>query len=57
MRMTRAQGNESGQATAEYTLVILVAAAVAAAALVWVTRGGLDGLFRFVTDHVLNGFQ
>lgn len=55
--MTRAQGNESGQATAEYTLVILVAAAVAAAALVWVTRGGLDGLFRFVTDHVLNGFQ
>ncbi|MFZ4585187.1 MAG: hypothetical protein ACOYNI_08145 [Acidimicrobiia bacterium] len=49
--------DEYGQATAEYALVILVAAAVAGAALVWVTRGGLDGIFRFVTDHVLGGFE
>jgi len=49
--------SEAGQTTAEYALVVLVAAAVAGMALVWVLRGGLDIVFEFVTQNMLGYFD
>lgn len=46
-----------GQATAEYALVVLVAATIAGAALVWALSGGLDAIFDFVTRNVIGYFE
>jgi hypothetical protein len=44
---------EEGQATAEYALVIVAAAAVAGALIVWATRtGALAALFDAVVEHI-----
>lgn len=51
------QPSEAGQTTAEYALVLLVAAAIAGMALVWVLRGGLDVVFEFVTRSILGYFD
>ncbi len=45
--------DESGQATAEYVLVIVAAAAVALALIVWATNSGvLEALFDAVVARV-----
>jgi len=44
---------EHGQATAEYALVIVAAAAVALALILWATNtGALESLFDAVIDRV-----
>ncbi len=44
---------EDGQATAEYALVIVAAAAVALALILWATNtGALESLFDAVVDRV-----
>jgi hypothetical protein len=49
-----AAGSDRGQATAEYSLVLLGAAAVALAAVAWATRSGKVGeLLDTVFDLVL----
>ncbi len=46
--------SEAAQTTAEYALVILAAAAVAALLIAWATRtGAVDRLFDAVVDRVL----
>ena len=45
--------NESGQATAEYALVVVAAAAIAGALIVWATSTGtLSALFNAVVSRV-----
>ena len=49
----RTAGSESGQATAEYALVVVAAAAVAGALILWATNtGALAALFDAVIDRV-----
>lgn len=49
----RSRTAESGQATAEYALVIVAAAAIALALIVWATTTGtLTGLFDAVLAKV-----
>jgi ABC-type proline/glycine betaine transport system permease subunit len=49
---------ERGQTTAEYALVIVGAAALAALVLVWATSTDAVGrLFNAVLDNVLNQFK
>lgn len=51
--MKRVIGEETGQATAEYALVVVAAAAIAAALIVWATNtGALGALFDAVIDRV-----
>jgi hypothetical protein len=46
-------GHEAGQATAEYALVIVAAAAVALALIIWATNTGvLTDLFDAVVSRV-----
>jgi hypothetical protein len=54
----RRTARDSGQATAEYALVLLGAAAIALVLLAWATGGGgshisgfFDHIFRSITDH------
>ncbi len=45
--------DESGQATAEYALVVVAAAAIAGALIVWATStGALSALFDTVINRV-----
>jgi Flp pilus assembly pilin Flp len=47
--------SESGQTVAEYALVLLVAAAIAVAFLVWARQSGkLDGFFDLIFDKLVN---
>jgi Flp pilus assembly pilin Flp len=51
--MKRIQTNQSGQATAEYALVIVAAAAIAGVLIVWATStGALGALFDAVISRV-----
>lgn len=51
--MNRILNPQSGQATAEYALVIVAAAAVAGALILWATNtGALAALFDAVVDHI-----
>jgi Flp pilus assembly pilin Flp len=51
--MNELMNNESGQATAEYALVIVAAAAIAGALIVWATStGALGDLFDAVISRV-----
>ena len=46
--------SDAGQTTAEYALVLLAAAAIAALLIAWATRSGAIGkLFDAVLDHVI----
>lgn len=48
-------GAESGQATAEYALVLLAAAALAGAVLAWaVSSGGIARLMDVVVDNLID---
>lgn len=52
--LTRIRREESGQTVAEYALVLLVAAAIAAAFLVWAKQSGkLDEFFNAVFSKLL----
>lgn len=47
--------SEAGQTVAEYALVLLVAAAIAVAFLVWAKQSGkLDGFFDLIFDKLVN---
>lgn len=47
--------SERGQTVAEYALVLLVAAAIAAAFLLWARQSGrLDAFFDLIFDRLLN---
>lgn len=47
--------SEGGQTVAEYALVLLVAAAIAAAFLLWARQSGrLDAFFDLIFDRLLN---
>jgi Flp pilus assembly pilin Flp len=51
--MTEISREQSGQATAEYALVVVAAAAVAGALIVWATNtGALEALFDAVLERV-----
>ena len=51
--MNKLIDNESGQATAEYALVVVAAAAIAGALIVWATStGALGALFDAVISRV-----
>lgn len=51
--MKRIFRSESGQATAEYALVVVAAAAIAGALIVWATStGALSSLFDSVINRV-----
>jgi len=51
--MNRVLVDQAGQATAEYALVVVAAAAVAVALIAWVTgSGALAGLFEAVIEKV-----
>lgn len=51
--MQRLFTDESGQATAEYALVVVAAAAIAGALIVWATStGALSALFDAVITRV-----
>ena len=51
--MTRIHTDEAGQATAEYALVMVAAAAIAGALIVWATStGALQALFDAVISRV-----
>jgi len=45
--------SERGQATAEYALVLLGAAAVALALITWVGRGRVSTFFDTIFDHLM----
>jgi Flp pilus assembly pilin Flp len=46
---------EAGQTVAEYALVLLVAAAIAAAFLLWAKQSGkLDAFFNLIFDKLVN---
>lgn len=48
--------NDSGQATAEYALVMLAAAGIAGVALAWaVGGGGIERLLDAVLDSIITG--
>ena len=52
---TRLRGDDHGQTTAEYALVLLGAAAVALVLVAWATKSGkITQLFDGVIDHVLS---
>ena len=52
--LTDRRRSEAGQTTAEYALVILGAAALAALLIAWATRSGtIDRLFEAVLERVL----
>ena len=52
-RLKRIVRQEEGQATAEYALVVVAAAAVAGALIFWATNtGALAALFDAVIDRV-----
>ena len=47
--------SDAGQTVAEYALVLLVAAAIAVAFLVWAKQSGkLDGFFDLIFDKLVN---
>ena len=51
--MNRVIGEQEGQATAEYALVVVAAAAVAGTLILWATNtGALAALFDAVIDRV-----
>jgi Flp pilus assembly pilin Flp len=51
--VTLAQGDERGQSTVEYALVILAAAALALLVVAWAARTGrIEALFDRVVDSV-----
>ena len=51
--MKRVIADESGQATAEYALVVVAAAAIAGTLIVWATStGALSSLFDAVISRV-----
>lgn len=51
--MNRIRSEESGQATAEYALVVVAAAAIAGTLIVWATStGALGALFDAVISRV-----
>lgn len=53
MYMQNLMYREDGQATAEYALVIVAAAAVALALILWATNtGALESLFDAVVERV-----
>ena len=53
--MNKLIDNESGQATAEYALVVVAAATIAGALIVWATStGALGALFDAVISRVSN---
>jgi Flp pilus assembly pilin Flp len=50
--------DEAGQTVAEYALVLLVAAAIAGALLLWAKQSGkLDGFFDAVFDKLLGSVE
>lgn len=50
--------SDSGQTVAEYALVLLVAAAIAVAFLVWAKQSGkLDGFFDLIFDKLVNSVE
>ncbi len=52
-KLNRIVTEESGQATAEYALVVVAAAAVAGTLIFWATNtGALSALFDAVIDRV-----
>ena len=52
----RAAGDDRGQASAEYGLVVIVAATIAAALIAWATQtGAITGFFDAVVER-LTGF-
>ena len=51
-RLARRRG-EAGQATAEYALVLLGAAAVALALVSWVGRGRVASFFDAIFNHLM----
>jgi Flp pilus assembly pilin Flp len=57
VRMT-AVGDEAGQTVAEYALVLLVAAAIAGALLIWAKQSGkLDAFFDAVFSKLLGSID
>lgn len=49
---------EAGQTVAEYALVLLVAAAIAVAFLVWAKQSGkLDAFFDLILDKLVNSVE
>lgn len=51
----RLPSREEGQTVAEYALVLLVAAAIAAAFLIWARQTGkLDAFFDLIFDKLVN---
>ncbi len=56
--LTRLVHREEGQASAEYALVILAAAAVALVLLAWAKSSGkLPAFFDKVIDNLINSFS
>jgi Flp pilus assembly pilin Flp len=56
--LTRRVSREEGQASAEYALVILAAAAVALVLLAWAKSSGkLPAFFDKVIDNLINSFS
>jgi Flp pilus assembly pilin Flp len=53
LQSVAARGREAGQTTAEYALVILGAAAVAALLLAWAKGGAVSDLFDKVLKAIL----
>lgn len=57
MKLTQARrrgADDSGQATAEYALVMLVAAGIAGVALAWaVGGGGIERLLNAIIDSII----
>jgi hypothetical protein len=47
---------ETGSQTAEYALIMVVAATIAALALAWARNGAIAGLLSQVLDHVRSLF-
>lgn len=55
MQNARLPSREEGQTVAEYALVLLVAAAIAAAFLIWARQTGkLDAFFDLIFDKLVN---
>ncbi len=48
----RVQPDDTGQTTAEYTLVLVAVAAVVGLFLAWASGGAMTGLFDAVLDRV-----
>lgn len=57
MRWLRRKRNEIGSATAEYTLVTLVAATIALLLLNWAKGGAVTEFFQSIFDKVVSLFS